>query len=262
MHDDGTYSSAAHHSVTILPSFHHPSPSLSPSFSISPRRLFCSAKRKLRIMLVQRGGRCNETNWKRVEPGRCCWIVKYWPDWRAPTNDFFIERFRFDDDQRQRERVLPLFRYGLDLSILLYLTLFLPRPHGPSPSGRVLSSLPPSLPFVHVPCFFCYHPPRPTAVRASETFSFSSLLEASQSIATFPVYFFYRFAKQRHGSRFHFNILHERDGVFRRRVRRKFSERLRVRDNSSSRCLRLTRESVNRCICSSTRERYTLRTYC
>lgn len=144
-------------------------------------------------MLARGGGRCSETNWKRAEPERCCWIVKYWPDRRAPTNDFFIERFRFDDDRRQRERVLPLPRYGLDLSILLYLTLFLP--HSCSPFYPV-EFFPP---FVCVPRFFCYHPCRLMAtVRASETFSFSPLLEASYSI-TFPVYFFYHFAKQRHG---------------------------------------------------------------
>lgn len=51
------------------------------------------------------------------------------------------------------------------------------------------------------------HPRGPLAtVRASETFGFSSLLKASYHIATLPVYFFHRFAKQRRGNRFRFNI--------------------------------------------------------
>lgn len=100
-----TYSSAANHSVTILPSppvlfalppFIHPLPP-SPSSSLLP------SEEETVDNVGARGGRCNETDWKRAEPGRCWWIVKYWPDWRAPTNDFFIERFRFDYDRRQRE---------------------------------------------------------------------------------------------------------------------------------------------------------------
>jgi len=184
--DDGTYSSAANR--------HHPFalPSLLPFHPRASSVVSCPARRKLRIMLTRGEGRCNETDWKRADPGRCCWIVKYWPDWRAPTNDFFIGRFRFDDDRRQRGRVPlpPLLRYGLDLSILLYLTLFLPC-DSTSPSGRLLFSL-----------SFAYHASFATILADRWRRYMPPKLSAFFPVKGIPPYrdascmiFFYRFAK-------------------------------------------------------------------
>lgn len=164
-------------------------------------------------MLAQGRGRTvggwggGQRDWKnRAEPGRC-WVVKYWPDWRAPRTTFSSDAFAStatDDNEddyyyfyfyycychyyyyyyysyycpgwaRSLHSILSLF-FSLALSFLLrFLSLSLlflsPRL---SLFTRGFFSLP--RPF-HASCF---HSSRPMAtVRASETFNFSSPLGIS-----------------------------------------------------------------------------------